>query len=464
MSSVPQCGVRSGVGADESWHRQTPSAILGRLRDRSFLGIVRFKAKLVLSSAVLWTAVGSAPAQAEGPLTAITLQDAYQRALDRSEDTGIAQQNIEQAEVTRRATWVAIAPQASITGFGLVQNRAPFVQSPQLQAEGRVLQPIFRRGFFASREAAHFGVEAATLFLERARQQVMLDVTTAFVAVLRSRQAVLVADAAVQRAEAQVSSATARVQAGGALRTAQLQATISFRQAQVDRVRIGQDLKIQELEFERLVGIGPPATLSLPVTPALPGLAEAVASSLERKDLRALQQQASAARALEQSLGGLRWPRLDLLFRYDQAYPRNPPIPPSSEGLPLTVQGIAQLTLPLFQGGDEFFRVEAQRVIAEVALLRTHQLVKQIAEQLRSALSELETAKRSFALAELQIKDAQENYALVTTQFKLRTVTFLEVATAQSALTNAENLLLISNFDRELAAYRLLFAIGTLQL
>ena len=64
----------------------------------------------------------------------------------------------------------------------------------------------------------------------------------------------------------------------------------------------------------------------------------------------------------------------------------------------------------------------------------------------------------------MQIKDAKENYALVTNQFKLRTVTFLEVATAQTALTNAENLLLISNFDRELAAYRLLFSIGTLQL
>ena len=409
-------------------------------------------------AALIWAVAVPGFAQgADVALSAITLQDAYQRALARSEDTGIAQKGITQAEVTQLSTWVPIAPKASLTGLGIVQPYVPTVQDSQVRGQASVVQPLFRRGFFATREAAQLGIEAATLSLKRARQQVMLDVTTAFMAVLRSRQAVLVADAAVLRAETQETSATARVQAGGALRTALLQASISLRQAQFERVRAAREVKLQELTFERLVGIAPPPLLSLPITPPLPSFDEAVALSRDRSDLQALHQQALSARALEQSLGGLRWPQLDLKFAYDQGFP----VP---AGATPTIQLFAQLTIPIFQGGDEFVRVQAQRVVADVAILKANQLDKQISEQLRNALSELATAQQSFALAELQIKDAKENYALVTNQFKLRTVTFLEVATAQTALTNAENLLLISNFDRELAAYRLLFSIGTLQL
>ena len=408
---------------------------------------------------LLWVSAFQAVAQSPSAPTSITLQSAYQQALARSEDTRIAQQNLAQSQVAQLSTWVPISPQAVLSGSGTLQNAVTGSQIPQVvAAEASLLQPVFRRGFFAAREAAQLGIEAATFSLDRARQQVMLEVTTSFVAVLRSRQAVLVVDAAVQRGEAQEASANARVQAGGALRTAQLQATISLRQARVEKVRVSREVTLQELSFERLVGIKPPPTLTLPSTPPLPNIEQATRLAAERSDLLALQRQALSARALEQSLGGARWPRLDFKFAYDQSYPT------LVGTAPYTVQAAALLTVPLFQGGDEFLRVEAQRVVAEVASLRVTRLEKQIAEQLRSALNELDAAQQSFALAEQQIKDAQENYALVTNQFKLRTVTFLEVAAAQSALTDAENLRLISNFDRELAAYRLLFAIGTLQL
>src|SRR5207244_5136653 len=97
-------------------------------------------------------------------------------------------------------------------------------------------------------------------------EQLRMDVATAFISVMRARQQRQVAKAAVERATAEEESASARVAAGGALRTAALQASIDRRSAELLQVAAEKDLAALELDFQRLVGVKPPDDLKLPAT------------------------------------------------------------------------------------------------------------------------------------------------------------------------------------------------------
>lgn len=420
---------------------------------------------------VLAVVVAGLPAQAEAPPHGLTLAEAYALARARSERVQLADQAVADAEVKLTETWTQVAPQATAQGDALVQNEivlvtekadgtttTRFVQrGQQFRASGLLVQPLFRKGFLSDRAAASLGVEAAQADAARARQRLMLDVAGAFIGLLRARQQVQLAQGSVRRAAAQVEASTGRVKAGGALKTALLQANIDLRRAQIQLVAAQRDARQLSASFERHVGIGAPAQLTLPSTPSVPAPGDAFRAARDRTDLVALRRRMRQSLEQEGQVRGRGvWPTLDAQASAGYFYP--------ADLAPFSWRATLVLGLPLFLGGSEYTRVRQQQIQTEIFRLQAEQLARDIAEEVSRTLAAYQAADEAAKLLEQQVRDAQENYALVGAQFKLGAVTFLEVTNAQSALTEAENLRLVAIYDREGAAYQALYATGTLGL
>jgi outer membrane protein TolC len=425
---------------------------------------------------LLATALGvTTPVKAEGD--ELDLAAAYALALERSESTRIAETAVDQADTQVWSAWAQLGPTAQLSASGELNSSGPsrgvnpFTGqlsdfpaggSRALGATASVNQPLFRRGFFDERAAGARSVEASRQRLARERESVLLEVATAFIGSMRARRQVETARTAVQRAEGERASIAARVSAGGALRSSLVQAGLSVRRAESQVLGAQRAVQEQEVTFARLIGVRPPRGLRLPQRPLPLTLEQALERAAERGDFRAAKQATvAAAHRIAAARGGL-WPRLDARLDY-----RTPSLDsaalPDTYGAHVAV-GSAQLVVPLFQTGAEHVREASARLEARVAELQERQLWKLIEQEVALGVVEVENARLASELADRQLAEAKENYDLVTTQFKLRTVTFLEVANAQASLTEAESAKVTATFDGELAAYRLLHAAGSLSL
>lgn len=408
---------------------------------------------------------------------ALTLHEAYALALRQSEQVDIAAVNRELASGAYTGALTAIGPSVAVTTTATYQNYvdapAPPGQpagslQPPYSVTTRALAalPIFRRSVFDARRAAKLGVEGADALLVRARQQLMIDVATAFIGVLQARQQVTISQNALNRADAQAQVVTGQLRAGGALKTAELLAQLDVRRAQAQLVASQGVLRQHESSFERLVGVPAPAHLDLPPTPMKDAYVDLDRTGpVRRPDLRALHLATDQARATVTYLQNkIFWPILDLNLYAGYVHVANTS-PTATTDLSYPIYGLTgAVTVPLFQTGDEWLQVRLQRQRVSLAVDQESLLRRQIDDDVRQALARIETANRAIDVANEQVKIALQNYQQVTTVYKLGRATALEVTTALNFVSEAETSRLQAAYERELATYTLLFSEGKIDL
>lgn len=406
--------------------------------------------------------------------TQMTLADAFRLALARSEQVSIANDKVNETEIESDATWNDVTPNISAYGTAALQmekdtpTATPVVLQPgdELTVGARLLQPLFRRGFYASRTAGALGHESARASLARAHERLAREVTQAFVDVLLSRRLRDLAQASVERTEKQLDHATARVKAGQVLRNAELLASLDLKRAQRQLVTAQRDVGIAETEFRVLIGRPPPANLVLPPAPAIPNQKDALALAGHRTDLRALQLNLSQAQAAEEAVRDRQWwPRVDLLAFVQGNEPEVLALKgKDGTGNRLDWQVLGLVTIPLLQSGREYTDLSLQENKTHVAALALQQELKAAGEEVEVTDLRRSSADRVVEFADQQLTVARDHYNLVDNQFRLGAVTFLEVTNAQAVLVEAENALAVAEMDQVRALYDFLFAIGALDL
>jgi outer membrane protein len=392
----------------------------------------------------------------------MTLVEAYHLAFEHSERVSIARINVDDANVRWSGTWNELEPTITGTTSATAQrerivNMNVFAPAELFAVGGRIQQPVFRKGFFASREAGERGYDAAVASLARERQRLARDVARVFIDVVRARRLLEIAHDSVQRADQQLKFASARVKAGAVLKNAELLATIDLRRANRQLAIAERDVGLAEAAFQRLIGKSPP-DLVLPPPPALPSRDQALEIVKQRKDVVALQLQLSKARAEESAARDRRWwPRLDAQasIQYTQ---------PKLFGSNIDWQVVGLVTFPLFQAGRELTDVSLQENRTHLASLVLQEQLEIVTEEVDDAALQLTSANAVFEHADKQATAAKDNYKLVDTQFRLGGVTFLEVTNAQAVLVEADNALAVATMDQTRAVYDFLYAIGTLDL
>jgi outer membrane protein len=407
-----------------------------------------------------------APAAAIDSSEKLSLSQAFQLALARSEQVSIAQAGVRDADIRWKDSWSTIKPTADLTAQALLQRERVVtgmggmeqVLTPgeQLIYGARVAQPLFRRGFLASRAAGKYGHDSANATLERAREQLARDVAEVFIAVLRSRKLLELARASVVRTKAQAEHAVNRVKAGSALKSAELLAMVDVRRSELQAITGQRDVDAAGVAFQRLTGREPPPELELPTMPAVAEKQAAAAIAKRRNDVVSRQASVQAARSEQEAAEGRRWwPRLDLQASVQFTQPQ-------VFGRSVDWFVIGLLTVPLLQSGREHTDVALRENAARIAGLELEQQQKIAVEEIELAAILVASAAEGELGAKKQLDAASEHYKLVDKQFRLGAITFLEVTNAQSLLVEAENAYEVARVDKVRALFDYQFATGAL--
>lgn len=205
-----------------------------------------------------------------------TLQRALEYALAHSPDTQLARQRVAVAqaglEQANAAFWPRLQFQSSYSRtdnpmmvFGSILNQRAYSPSlnfndvpgvDNLNAKGLVTLPLYAGGKNkAGHEAAKANTEAARQEAEAVRNALGFEVSRAFYSVLKTRQFIRAAEAAVHSFESSLNIAKKRLESGSLLKTDVLDIEVRLAQAREDFIRARNANALSGRALRNLLGI-----------------------------------------------------------------------------------------------------------------------------------------------------------------------------------------------------------------
>ncbi|WKW10856.1 TolC family protein [Pseudogemmatithrix spongiicola] len=450
---------------------------------------------LTFRGALRWVAAVAVFAQPLGAQQAsdtlrLTVEDAVARVLRASDESRIADAQLELADAAVLSARAAGLPQLRLSGSNqqVLKNAraaivgAVFNQNYVYTANLNLQQAVFQGGrVFAAAQAASRAEQAAALTRDETRAQLAVQIQAVYLnAVFTARIAEIQATNR-QLAEERVTQAEQLERAGRASRYDVLR-------ARVERDNLEPELRaavaartLADLELRRLLDL--PATQPVALVTALDGervrtlatTADAGPAS-ERAAVRAAELTAAARRA------GIRVARADLLptftagFTYGYlAFPTSPGIPTvlgdrgnefCPPGAPPAQQCqnsgwfpdrnfSIQMSWPLFDGLRAKGQIDLAQAQARIAELQARQARESASIEVEQARAELARAQAVASARETTVREAQEAFELATLRLARGVGTQLEVSDAQLALLRARTTDARAVFDLYLAVAEL---------
>ncbi len=393
----------------------------------------------------------SSQAQAAAPATLTqALTEAYYNNATLQEQRATlrqADENVPTALSGWRPTAEYTDTIGRVTGTTTEQTANPFSGTPESTKlpESRdeaiqqiqITQPIYNGGktVAATRQAKN-SVYAARAQLLATEQQVFLNVVNAYVTVISDQQQLALDQNDEEVLRQQLKDTNEQFHIGEITFTSVAQAQASLAQAKEQVEVAGGNLDIARENFRALVGdypahqLQPPQPLLLPFTAKEQAAAAATANN--PNVIAAQYTDAAAKDAVDQAFSIL-LPQLSLAASaYTESGPSGPHT--NSNG----GQVVGQLTVPLYQGGQEYSAIRQARAHEQqtfAAILDAQRTAYQTATQAWIALA---ASRAAIVSTNAEIKanaialDGTEREELVGTR------TTLDVLNAQEALLNAQ--------------------------
>src|ERR1051325_11395589 len=125
--------------------------------------------------------------------------------------------------------------------------------------------------------------------------------------------------------------------------------------------------------------------------------------------------------------------------------------------------GAFRFTVPIFQSGEVEARVAGakSREIQSKLSLEDAQIAAR--EDVRTAMTQLETANTSLQLAKEQLAAAEAEYSQVFELYRAQEATALDVATSEATLADARRAVNEESLNHDLAQLRVWYAAGALK-
>lgn len=449
-----------------------------------------FRGARVGVAAVLFMAPLALRAQSSDTLR-LTLADAVTRVLRTSDESRIADAQIEIADAQVTSARAAGLPQLRLNGSYqqvLKNARAQIVGSVFAQnyvytSNLNLQQAIFQGGRILAAAQAASRVERAALFTrDETRAMLAVDIQRVYLNVLFTARIAEIQATNLGLADERVAQSEQLERAGRASRYEVLRARVEranleplVRQAENDRA-------LAELELRRLLDLSPTQPMALTTTlDAAQVRALAVAASTPRTAgaRPAVQAAELTARARE---AAIRVARADLLpsitagftFGY-LALPTSPAFPTEAGdrgnqfcpiGSPPAQQCqnngwfpdrnfTIQMSWPLFDGLRAKGQIDLAQAQARVADLQAQQIREAASIDVERATAELVRAQAVATARETTVREAAEAFDLASLRFARGVGTQLEVSDAQLALLTARSTDARAVFDLYLAVAEL---------
>jgi len=290
-------------------------------------------------------------------------------------------------------------------------------------------------------------------------RRVLFQTARAYYEVLRRKELLQVADAAVRRAETLLAVAKAQAEVGAAPQKDVLQAEADLANARVQQIQARNALRLAETDLKRLIGWDaqkPLPALTAPDAPPTPDPTLSVEqlwqrARLQRPDLR------DAELRLQISKLGLDAARLNSLLRLQISARGFREYDPNSR-----TQGSLSIvaSYPLFDGGLTRANLREAEASLQSAQFRQQQAERDAYAEVESALLSIREASERLEASKLALVAAQRNYDAAQESLREGVGTIVEVLTAQLALVTAETNRVQATYDAAVADLQLRLATG----
>jgi len=358
-------------------------------------------------------------------------------------------------QVGATATYTRFDKKISFGGFVVRDNDA---KSVVLQ----VTQPIdIGRLIKTGEDISRLSALSSDLEVHRIRQQLALDVRTAYLNVLRAGQFVRVAQDSVTRAEEVLKVTQAQFRAETVARFDVIRAEVQLANVRQLLIQAQNNYDLAKAAFNNVLGVDQHTPVELEevsetAEPA-PDLEQSLQKAYEQRP-EVLQVETGikiARKGITLAKRGLK-PSLAVAWNGNWN-PTTTTFSPNE----FTWTAVASLTFPLYDGGATRSRVQQAEQDISIGETNLDQLKQGIALEIRQAYLNVNEARNRIGVAEKEVEQAKEGLRLARVRYEAGVGTSLEITDAQVALTQAENNHVNAIYDYRTARARFLKAIGS---
>ena len=409
----------------------------------------------------------AAPAQAD------TLQDALVGAYRNNPNLEDARLGVRAAREDRVQAFSAYLPRLEV--FANAGDREsdiedpgnPFPPSRRVERElspttstGQLTQDLYtggRRG--AQMRLASAGLDGARSGLRATEQDVLLAALQAYVNVRRDEEVLRLRQAYVEGLRRQVSGARRRLEVGEVTRTDLAQAQSRLAGARANLAGAEAALETSRARYAEVIGAEPRDLAPPPAAPEPPAnLQDAIAMAEARHP--ELEQARDAVRAARARVGLERsalLPQVSLVGRWSR-YEEQDAVGVVEEDQ----VAMAQLSVPLFEGGYAWSRTRQGRINVERAEALVEAQRRAVSTDVLSSWTALRASSEIVAAAHEQSEAAEEAWRGAEREHGLGLRSTIEVLDAELEWRQAQIAQARVEADAYIAAYALQSAIGAL--
>jgi outer membrane protein len=328
-------------------------------------------------------------------------------------------------------------------------------------------QPLYTGGRLSSSyRIAKQSRDISSADLESRKSEIAFRVIDAFYSLLLARDAVRVADEAIQTAEEFLHVVKARYETGEASSFEVMRAEVEVSNLRPALIRASNGVALSELGLKNAMGVDSGLDVEFVGTfdagDITVSVDEAIESALKHRPEIAMMrmQKRIAEESLRLAKSG-RLPSVAISANYDFLMDE-----PSldTDDIERTYAGYLVLSLPLFDG----FRTRSQIARAESGLRQSDisytNLVNSIELDIRSTFLDIDAARETLRSQEENVSMAEEGLRIANERYVQGYATNLDVMDAQLALTRAKTNRIQATHDLSLAMVRATKAMGILLL
>lgn len=399
------------------------------------------------------------------PLPTYSIVDLCQKALETAEQIKLAENDLVIAMEEKRRALSVLMPRA--TAFGsYITYKDPDTKNPEQTSRGVWLNQSFTLNGkeLIALGITRDGIDQSQWILEAVRNDYVFQVASTYFEILRSRRALEIAQADVDRLEKHRHAVKERLKVGDVTKTALYRAEAELSRAKTELVRSKNDLSLVRASLQNLVTIQDDFMLedggSTLFTP--------FAYSFEALKEDALEKRAeilAAGKALEIAKKSVKyqksayWPTLDLEGGYSHARSEfDEPISGTSTTEDTSIG--ATLSFTLFDGGLRDAEIRQARADEQKAIHSLESEKKRILLQAKQAWLYYETSISVQLTLKDELKSARENFNAVTMQFNYGMADSVDMMDANTLLVTAERKLSDADYGHSLAILAIMVARG----
>lgn len=407
----------------------------------------------------------STSARAEDHFTEVTLQDALVAARKFSPDIANSEGAVENARAAQRTAFGEWLPRVSLNARGTysptTERLNPTTNTPVSGGNTSVSGGLsasydlftgFKRG--ADQRLTEAQSRAAIMGLSNTRAQLTLTVQNAFFAALRARELMDVANARKVRALQALDAAQRRLAAGSATQSDLLRAQLELNTAEQGILEQENAYRSAAFALGRFLGIengaAPSADASEKLNVSDAPVDHAIVERLvnEAPVVKSAQAQVDSQNAQIAVARSRYYPTAGISSGYDIF---NQDVLGGTGSFRTSWSVGVNLSFTIFDGFARDETVTRASVAERVARSQLDDVKRAVRAQAENAVAAVTLAQKKVGFARQAVDVAREDLRVQTERYKLGVSTMLDRLTSEANLVAAENTLISSRFDYELA-------------